>query len=343
MSSLKPLPANRLTCLLSAAYATGVRLRNNWYNVHPPAPVNAPVVSVGGISAGGTGKTPLTSLLIRKTLDCGATPILLSRGYGRRKKTPLLLSPQSRASAEDIGDEPAMLRRRHSGLWAGICADRSAMVQRALARHITTPVFIMDDGFQHRRLHRDLDIVTLPPEIFSEELIPCGRLREPLSALSRADMIVIADNEEYSSRGRRVCRELQNKYPRIPVLHLTSRSGPWVCPDTGECKNILTDRTTLFSGIARPERFLASAQKRCLKIEDHIVFSDHQHFSDNEYSLLRSKCADQLGTTEKDFIRLNRKKMDNIKKMWYLKNDIACDTEDSEILTNKLERLIRGK
>ncbi|MGM0462232.1 MAG: tetraacyldisaccharide 4'-kinase [Fibrobacterota bacterium] len=294
-----------------------------------------PVISIGGISAGGTGKTPLVSLIAAYIEQKGCTPILLSRGYGRKTKKTRIVSPDEAATWHCVGDEPLMLKKRHPGLWLCIGANRRKAAMKVLERNPHRPVFIMDDGFQHIRLNRDLDIVTLPENIFSDHLIPAGRMREPLDSLSRADIICI-----FGDKTEKTAQKLKKSFPAKTVLRFTSEATEWVAVRQGEKQKFLFETMSLFSGIARPHRFLKSAKNKCTGITEHRIFPDHHPYGRKDYILLNSMNNSHVGTTEKDFIRLNIKKLDKRKKFWYLTTEVINETDNNTSLYEKIDKIL---
>ena len=199
---MKPMP-----WLLPASwlFGAGVRLRNLLFDTGAFTSHRAgvPVISVGNISAGGTGKTPLVELLARRLRESGARVAVLSRGYGRLTSGYQIVSNGQQLCADAIsaGDEPAQMAENLKGVVVAVDERRARGAMR-IAREFRPAVIILDDGFQHRALHRDLDIVIMTAgEILgTSELLPAGYRREPWSALSRADHLVVSGwdtQEEY--------------------------------------------------------------------------------------------------------------------------------------------------
>jgi tetraacyldisaccharide 4'-kinase len=313
-----------------------LRLRAAWYS-HKKGYTfpGIPVISIGGISAGGTGKTPLVSLIAAYIEQKGYTPILLSRGYGRKTKKVRIISPDEDTNWHSVGDEPLMLKKRHRGLWLCIGANRRKAAMKLLKRNPLRPVFIMDDGFQHIRLHRNLDIVTLPENIFSDHLIPAGRMREPLESLSRADIICI-----FGDKTEKTAQKLKKSFTGKTVLRLTSEATGWIDIRQAAKQKYLSETMSLFSGIARPHRFLKSAKNKCTNITEHRIFPDHHPFGRKDYILLNSLENSHVGTTEKDFIRLNIKKLDKRKKFWYLTTEVINKTDNNTSLYEKIDKIL---
>ena len=199
--------------VLSAAYAAVARARRRSYERHPERcrRLCRPVVSVGNLSVGGSGKTPAVAHIARRLVAAGEHPSILTRGYRRAEPTDgVLVVGDGRRILADLpraGDEPLMLARAVPGAAVLVGADR--YLSGVLAeRRLGCSVHLLDDGFQHVRLHRDVDIVLIRPQDLHDEVLPAGRLREERAALRRADAIVIngalrlADGREAARSGQ---------------------------------------------------------------------------------------------------------------------------------------------
>jgi len=191
---------NSLLQPLAAGFQMGVALRHaayrrGWFKTRRLA---RPVISVGNLSVGGTGKTPLVALIATTLMKLGGRPGILTRGYGRGGKDLVALLPQPNRVADprEVGDEPALLASALPEVPIVVCADRYR-AGRLAEEKLNVTVHILDDGFQHLALARDLDIVVLDvtQEIENGALLPAGRLREPVSALQRANAVVISRTE----------------------------------------------------------------------------------------------------------------------------------------------------
>ena len=268
---------------LSMLFSAGVVFRNALYDrgalkVHKLA---RPVVSIGNISVGGTGKTPFVIALGELLKQRGIAFDVLSRGYGRSAKELAVVDPQG--SPQQFGDEPLLIARK-LGVPVIVSADRFQAGQFA-EKQFPSRLHLLDDGFQHRRLHRDFDIVLLPKEDFAGTLLPIGRLREPLSALRRADAIVAFD----------------------PLRIVGSNAQPWparrviVLPDVG-------GKVVAFCAIGRPRQFFDALKTQGQELAAEISFRDHHRYRQTDMErLLRLKhetAADNFITTEKDLINL---------------------------------------
>jgi len=268
----------------SGVFGIGVAVRNSLYDreLLRSQELAGPVISVGNLSVGGSGKTPfviaLGGWLLRRKIEFD----VLSRGYGRRTKGVLRVQPDGTAS--DFGDEPLLIARRLGvPVWVG---ERRAEAGRAAEAEYGPRLHLLDDGFQHRALHRDFDIVLVSERDLDGVLLPVGRLREPLRALRRADAIVLdktcnvpAGFEPLVWRNER-CLELPPNAPERPVA---------------------------FCGIARPQRFFEQLQRSGVRAACEISLRDHQEYDEHTLRRLqraaREHRADGFITTEKDAVK----------------------------------------
>lgn len=247
----------------SPLYRAIVRARNRAFDAHPEraAAMQAPVLSLGNLSTGGTGKTPLTLFLAQALQERGMTNVILSRGYGgRRKIDPMDVAPDSDPSA--TGDEPLMMARCLGPCRVIVGRKRAAAGLRALSRQPAPRLLLLDDGFQHRGLKRDLDILLLDGvrRWGNGRMIPLGDLREPMEEASRAHALVV-------TRGSRAPKEeIQAWWKRYgsdgPIFWVDFAIGALRNFITGERVSLATGRCTLFDGHSRTsgDSFHASRQ-----------------------------------------------------------------------------------
>jgi tetraacyldisaccharide 4'-kinase len=249
----------------------------------------APVISVGNLTVGGTGKTPLVIELAQGLFSRGLRPVILSRGY-RRTSRDILIVGNSWAEA---GDEPYLISRRLPNIPVVVGANRHQAGLIAHERNLGN-IFVLDDGFQHRRLHRDLDIVTIDPVEWAagEFLLPTGPWREPKSAIERAHVACIRDVPGAPM-------------PSIPVPSFFVQTVvDGIYKGDGEPVSIESIRgraIVAFAGIAKPERFFATLEAMGIKPFRCVRFRDHHRFSRRDIQQLSGEVRI---TTEKDAIRL---------------------------------------
>ena len=272
---------------LSSIFEAGVRTRNALYDrgLARARKLRGPVVSVGNLSVGGSGKTPFV-LLLGELLKSRAVPFdILSRGYGRKNHGIARVDPAG--SARDFGDEPLLLARR-LGVSVIVGEDRHE-AGRFAETSFGPQLHVLDDGFQHRALARDFDIVLVTPEDARDRLLPAGRLREPLNSLSRADAVVLssgASPESFPLQGKLVWRV---------------RRG--ISPMNVPCRPIV------FCGIARPQNFLLQLRTAGVAPVAQALYRDHHAYTERDIrdllKLRQQSEADGFITTEKDAINLD--------------------------------------
>ena len=253
-----------------------------------------PVVSIGSLSAGGAGKTPLTIALVRLLIANGFDVDVLSRGYGRRGGAAGRVRPDG--MADEFGDEPLLIARE-AGVHVFVAPNRydAGLLAEADAERQTAPgraVHLLDDGFQHRQLARDADIVILGREDLRDQLLPAGNLRETRSAIRRADVVALGTDElQLEAELRRL--DWTGPLWRIRrAMEVPAVDGP----------------VAAFCGIARPEQFFRGLESAGIRLAMRAAFRDHYRYtgSDIERLVSAAKAAGvaALVTTEKDKIRV---------------------------------------
>jgi len=295
---------------LAAGFRLSVALRGSAYKrgLLKIRRLNRPVVSVGNLTVGGTGKTPLVAFLAEMLLRRGWNPSILTRGYGRRgaKLIAVAPKPERAANPREVGDEPAWLAKALPEVPLVVCADRykAGLVAE---ESFNVNVHLLDDGFQHLSLARDIDVVLvdITQEFSNRALLPAGPLREPRSALARAQVIVLtrAELNDASSREREVARI----NPKAKVFHSTTRLLGLVSVESGAaCALQSLERKSVFAfcGLGNPEAFFASLRAREFNLMGQAIFPDHHVYSAAELNRLSSRAsasrAVALLTTEKD-------------------------------------------
>lgn len=256
-----------------------------------PFKADVPVICVGNLTLGGTGKTPVSAALLSMLAGMGASPFALSRGWGGRLKGPVRVDPHHH-SADDVGDEPLLLARVAPAV---ICADRPAGAQ--LAVNEGASVIVMDDGHQNPSLHKDFSFVVVDGETGwgPGTIFPAGPLREPVSAgLARADAVIVMmpDGETLPDLARLTLDTLEK-----PVLRA------WLAP----AGPVPEGRLLAFAGIGRPQKFFDGLKAAGGDVADAIQFPDHHRFSAGDLKRLADLAESwnaRLVTTEKDHVRL---------------------------------------
>ena len=277
---------NPLSAILATIYGGVVGLRNACYRrgLLRSRSLQGPVISVGNLSSGGSGKTPFVILLGELLQARGIHFDVLSRGYGRKTRGVLQVDPGG--EARDFGDEPLLIARR-LGAPVVVGEDRYEAGRFAESR-FGPQLHLLDDGFQHRGLARDFDIVLVTPEDARDRLLPAGRLREPLRSLQRADAVVLmsgASAESFPLAGKTVWRVRRGIVAQnIPV------------------------RPVVFCGIARPRNFVLQVRTAGIEPIAEAFFRDHHAYTEKDVrDLLQLGQRSEAGgfvTTEKDAINL---------------------------------------
>jgi tetraacyldisaccharide 4'-kinase len=280
--------------LISAIFAASARARRRWYDRRPYARrrLAQPVVSIGNLSVGGSGKTPTVAHLARRLVSWGERPSILTRGYGRlrpRDGVVVVREPDRIVGRlDESGDEPLMLARAAEGVAVLVSPDRYAagcLAERAFG----CTVHLLDDGFQHLALVRDVDLLIVTDADFSDRTLPSGRLREPLDVAAAADAVLASDCEPARVAALGAKR----------VYRLSRTTGSASAADGGP--------VFIVTGIARPERVMVSAQEAGWTVAGTRYFNDHHQYSRAEVDALveraRATGAQALLTTAKDAVR----------------------------------------
>lgn len=297
----------RMLTPVSWLYGAVIAVRNHCYDrgIFSITAIDTPVISVGNITTGGTGKTPLVEYLVGRLLAAGSRPAILSRGYGRTTTGTLTVSDGSSppADAGRAGDEPAQMARKFPGCPLVVDENR-VRGARYLESRFRPDVIVLDDAFQHRALRRDLDIVVLGGERPDQSpgLLPAGNGREPLASLRRADIIVLNQPDGTAYRGPAGKSLVRMRYEAGRFL--LRETGEAISPDA-----IRTGRFVAFCGIGNPGSFSATLAGLGLVPEEMLVYPDHHRYGAGEVGhiqdALERSGAHYVVTTEKDAVRLD--------------------------------------
>jgi tetraacyldisaccharide 4'-kinase len=309
----------------SYAYGLGAYCRLQAYASHilKQSGVNIPVVSVGNLTVGGTGKTPLTIDIAKQFVDAGYKPAILSRGYKRKSKAVHIIVSDGttiKASCEDAGDEPFLIALRVPEAIVIVGSKRVDTAKIAI-EELKANILILDDGFQHVALRRDHDIVLLDynEDLTEDSLLPAGRLREPLAALNRANSILITkvpakpDLERLERLGA-----IAHTHSPKSSLGLISFSPNHVSSWQAEARLFNTAKLDILKGrkafafcaLAKSNPFFISLKNAGLNIVGQRAFSDHHWYSEKDCQKILLEAeksgAELLLTTEKDLVKLEQ-------------------------------------
>ena len=301
-----------LLSALARPYGAWVRTRAALYRLGwlPSRRLPCRVVSVGNLTVGGTGKTPVVIALVEQLLARGRRVGVLSRGYHRRSREAELLVSDGRAvlaGPSEAGDEPHLIATRCPRAIVAVGSDRYRLGRWVLERH-PVDCFVLDDGFQHLGLHRDADLllVDVSDPAGLQMLVPAGRLREPLSAASRATALLMTRTDAGNWQDIAETIDIATGRKTQPVLS-RFRAETLVNVATGEIRQTwtLAGRTVVaFSGIGNPASFATLLHRLGLRIGDQIVFADHHDYTTADLEAVRERArqsgADLIVTTEKD-------------------------------------------
>jgi len=271
---------------LAAMFGAVVRTRNEFYDrgMITVRRLAGPVVSIGNLTVSGSGKTPFLILLGELLKQRGIAFDVLSRGYRRQTQGVAIVDPS--CAARDFGDEPLLIARK-LGVHVVVGEDRHSAGEMAEAT-FGPQLHLLDDGFQHRRLARDFDIVLVTATDARDSLLPAGRLREPISSLSRADAVVLTN--EMSSDGLRLRNQLIWRVRRAIIVPETKQ--PCIA----------------FCGIARAQEFFAQLRAAGIAIAATRSFRDHHPYKEPDIrellELQKQHGAPAFVTTEKDAVNL---------------------------------------
>lgn len=307
MSPSRSFASLALLRLPAFAYGGAVRVRNYYYDANATVRRSGvPVVSVGNLTVGGTGKTPLVAWLVREAQAAGLRPAVVSRGYrGSAGRGPLLVSSGDGplVGPERCGDEPYLLARMLPGAAVVVGADRVAGARAAAGTG--ADLVLLDDGFQHRRLARDLDLVLLDASnpFGNYRLLPAGILREPLTALARADAVIVTRSRPGESLVV-LERVIRRYHPKTPIFRAGHRPVGFV--DSLGAPVPKPRRAVVFCGIGNPHPFLADLDSEGIEVVALRVYRDHHRYVAEDArtltALARARDA-ALVTTEKDLVR----------------------------------------
>ncbi len=319
---------------LSLPYALGVRVRNRRFDRNPARAIRVPVpvISIGNLTLGGTGKTPAVEFFAGHLRDQGRQVAILSRGYGSEagpNDEALLLE-------ENLPDVPHLQGR-----------DRVAIALTAI-EELESEVLLLDDGFQHRRLHRDFDIVLIDStrNIAAEHLFPRGLLREPVSSLMRAHAVIFTrcDQATPESVAKQI-GELRSRFPHLAFA--TARHSPVELIREAAAPlepAVLRGRKVLaFSGIGNPDAFRRTLADLGAEIIDHRAFADHHAYTKEDVESLQTWAsgfpeAAYVLTTQKDWVKLRTPDLAG-RPLFALRVGLTLDSGEAELLA-KLDAVL---
>jgi tetraacyldisaccharide 4'-kinase len=301
-----------------------------------------PIIAVGNLSVGGTGKTPQIEYLIR-LLSTGNKVATLSRGYKRKSKGFLLANENSTAAS--LGDEPYQMHLKFPNIQVAVDADRKNGIEQLLGQNVPPEIIVLDDAFQHRRVKAGMYILlTTYDELYIDDcLLPTGNLRESRSGVNRADVIIVtkcpATLSEQEVKAVKCKLNIEKPLFFSTVSYDNSVFSSASSLAVSDLKSI---SKLLVAGIAKPEPFFAYLQNGSDQI---MEFSDHHHYSESDIESIIKRAEDKLVvTTEKDFVRLKDTLPSN--QLYYLPIKtmlISDDNQLDQIILNYVRKSTRNR
>jgi len=337
---------------LSIAYGAGVRLRNSLYRkgILKSFDIGAPVISIGNLTTGGTGKTPLVEFVASQLAAEGRKVCVLTRGYRRQSTGRVVVSDytQIRTDVNAAGDEALLLAERLRGQAAVIADANRVTAARWAIENLQSDTFILDDAFQHQRIRRDLNILTVDATNAwgKRRLLPTGILREPISELTRADCVVITRANQ-STHLDQLRAEITQASPgtRIFTSHMQPQA---VRPlktagDSGESLMNQAAPVAAFCGIANPFSFFSLIHREGLTLCYTRAFADHHDYLQRDIDRFIKDAivygAEAILTTAKDAVKLGN--LDFAIPCYVM--DIAIEVDDPQAFLNLLSQAVKNK
>ena len=315
-------------------YYAAVFLRNKLYDwsIYKSKSYEFPLLCVGNLSVGGTGKTPMIEYLIT-LLGSKYKLATLSRGYGRKSKGFLIATPN--ATSQDIGDEPLQIFNKFKNITVAVDADRQNGLKYLKEHNPLLEVVLLDDAFQHRKVTAGFNILlTAYDQLYCDDFVlPTGNLREPKSGAKRAQLIVVTKcPENLGDLEKTVITKRLNPASNQTVFFSSIQYSETLISSTSSraLADLKGTHFTLVTGIANPTPLVEYLTEMGLEFE-HLNYKDHHEFSKSELELIHSKSL--VVTTEKDFSRLHTEAQDQI---YYLPIQLKIEN------ASEFERLVAG-
>ncbi|HYB90677.1 MAG TPA: tetraacyldisaccharide 4'-kinase [Candidatus Binataceae bacterium] len=332
----------------AAGFRSGLAVRNLWWRfMARQAPVTT--ISVGNLTVGGNAKTPFTLWLARRLARRGLAVGIASRGYRRRRggARAVLIAEHGelKVGLDEAGDEPAMMARSFDGPIA--VAKRRIDAIKLLAERAPLDVVILDDGFQHRALKRDADLVLVNRErgFGNGWMLPAGPMRDPVGALARADAIILVSTG--GARPSALSAAEMSKLERRTLLNARLRPRALVASDRGvwrESSPALTGRRVIaLSGLADPAGFYAMLHELEADLVGVLEYPDHHAYTSSDWQAIAAAArdADLVVTTEKDLIKLERFPFAR-DSLYALRIEVAMAEEEARVLDDLIAAKLRS-
>ena len=315
----------KLLLPFSWLYAAVMLARNTLFDwgVLKSERVKVPVISVGNMTVGGTGKTPLVEYLVKYLLQKEKQVAVVSRGYKRKSSGVVVVSDGKRMleNAERGGDEPVQIAEKFPGAIVVVGEKRVEAAKRSV--ELGADVIVLDDGFQHRYIQRDVDIVVLDAtaSLTSDSVLPVGRLREPLSGLRRASVVAFSKVADSAASTFKLDSEIRPYFSGPTIKYRYRIASVRRASDNGSASVdvVRTMRLLAFSGIGKHETFIGELASNSFNVMSDLRFSDHHLYEQTDTTAIaavaKAMSADACITTEKDVVRL-RSNMDITRQLF---------------------------
>ncbi len=331
-------PVRAVLLLCSLIYTGIINARNKRYDRGSGIfRARVPVISIGNITTGGTGKTPLVIEIARRLESRGQKVAILSRGY--------------KAATAHLGDELQLIARRLPGVVCIQDADRSAGAEEAVNTHNVNAI-VLDDGFQHRRLGRDLDVVAVDATrpFGYGFVLPRGLLREPVRSLRRADLLIITRCDLLQADELQHLEErLATEAPDVPRIRCDHRALDFCSLDGSpldNAANFRDQKVLCLSGVGNPASFEQSVGRLGAEVRYHLVFADHHHYAEAHLrraaALAKKYNCEAVVTTEKDAVKLSTLAFDWPCPVLVMPIEIRFHDDGGTILDRALDRLLNA-
>jgi tetraacyldisaccharide 4'-kinase len=332
----------------SALYSLATRLRLAAYRRHlfSVTRLDVPVISVGNMTTGGTGKTPLVEWVCRVIAGQGKRVCVLTRGFGRQSPNEQIVVSDGNKILADVsqaGDEPLLLAKNLIGVAAVVCNSSRAVAGNWAINNLQSEVFVLDDGFQHLRLARDLNIVTIDAtNPWGGGLLPYGHLREPLSGLVRADCVVLTRTEEPAELAPLIETVQKVVGPAVPVFRSRMCTFGWrdLNGDHVEQASLIPRPASAICGVGNPQSFFNHLRREGFELVFERAFPDHYNYQqadvDKVVAQAKQKGARSILTTAKDAVKLASLQFEIPCYVLEIKISIAEEADLLQLIQNQL-------
>ena len=334
-SPIPKLPARVVLTPLSWIWRLGHRT-NVALILSAQRSLKTPVISVGGLTMGGVGKSPMVAHLAAQFQKAGRNPAILTRGYKRKSAEPIVLVPRGEKASLNLTGDEAQMFLREGVAHVGIGTQRYA-VGREMEQHFSPGVFLLDDGFQHRKLARQHDIVLIDGlNPFGGGVFPLGRSREPAEGLERATAIVVS-RAEPGQHNTGLERQLRQYNRTAPIFRCRVVPREWVDVHSTLAAPVTQPgfkKVAAFCGLGNPRSFWSTLEELQLDLVFHWAFGDHHSYSPTELQRVLAQAhtcgAEALVTTEKDALNLcdGASEIVSPLKLYWLKIGIEIEREE---------------